>query len=213
MDFVTISKTISYLLRHGAKDEGLNVSRDGFITIDDLIQALYDKNGITVSHFIIQRIVDNDEKNRFFIKDNLIRENQGHSKRMDIKVELREIQPFELETIVHGTYKNHLKNIMTSGLNSGTRDHIHCVKSVKQELMRPNCNARVYINVQKAMDDGIKFYESKNGVVLTPGVDQVLAPKYLSVKAKNSSGEWKNWYLDYKPKEYGSVQILKKKSI
>jgi 2'-phosphotransferase len=207
MDFITISKTISYILRHGAKEK---VSRDGFMTIDDLIQALYDKNYITVSHFIIQQIVDNDEKNRFYIKDNLIRANQGHSRRMDIKVELREIQPFELVNIVHGTYKKHLKNIMTNGLNSGTRDHIHCVKDTKQELMRPNCNARVYINVQKAMDEKIKFYESKNGVVLTSGIDNVLAPKYLSVKAKNASGEWENWYIDFKEKEYGSVQILKK---
>ena len=34
---VRISKTLSYILRHGAQKEGLEMRSDGFIKLDDLV--------------------------------------------------------------------------------------------------------------------------------------------------------------------------------
>ncbi len=34
---VQFSKTMTYLLRHGAIKEGLNISQDGFVKLDDLL--------------------------------------------------------------------------------------------------------------------------------------------------------------------------------
>ncbi|XP_022447369.2 tRNA 2'-phosphotransferase 1 isoform X3 [Delphinapterus leucas] len=46
--------------------------------------------------------------------------------------------------------------------------------------MRPNCEVAVFINGPLALADGIPFFRSANGVILTPGnADGVLPPKYF----------------------------------
>lgn len=37
---VRISKTMSYILRHGAKDQGLQMRPDGFVRVDDLVSHI-----------------------------------------------------------------------------------------------------------------------------------------------------------------------------
>nr|XP_023415419.1 tRNA 2'-phosphotransferase 1 isoform X2 [Loxodonta africana] len=46
--------------------------------------------------------------------------------------------------------------------------------------IRPNCEVAVFINGPLALADGIPFFRSANGVILTPGnADGVLLPKYF----------------------------------
>jgi 2'-phosphotransferase len=46
--------------------------------------------------------------------------------------------------------------------------------------MRPNCELAVFINGPLALADGIPFFCSANGVILTPGnSDGFLLPKYF----------------------------------
>ncbi|KAF6334609.1 tRNA phosphotransferase 1 [Rhinolophus ferrumequinum] len=46
--------------------------------------------------------------------------------------------------------------------------------------MRPNCEVAVFINGPLALADGIPFFRSANGVILTPGnADGFLLPKYF----------------------------------
>lgn len=46
--------------------------------------------------------------------------------------------------------------------------------------MRPNCQVAVFINGPLALADGIPFFRSANGVILTPGnADGFLLPKYF----------------------------------
>jgi 2'-phosphotransferase len=62
-----------------------------------------------------------------------------------------------------------------------SRKHIHFAKSLDAVSgKRSDCNLLVYVDMAKAMDDGIVFYESSNGVILTEGIDGILDPKYLS---------------------------------
>lgn len=44
---------------------------------------------------------------------------------------------------------------------------------------RATCNLLIYLDLPKAMEDGILFYRSANDVILTEGVDGVVAPKYF----------------------------------
>lgn len=58
------------------------------------------------------------------------------------------------------------------------RKHIHIAKSLEAKSgKRSNCTLLVYIDMDAAMHDGIQFYESANGVILTEGP---LQPKYLT---------------------------------
>ena len=61
-----------------------------------------------------------------------------------------------------------------------SRKHIHIAKSLSAKSgKRSNCDLIVYIDMKGAMADGIKFYESQNGVILTEGNNGVLHPRYL----------------------------------
>ena len=64
-----------------------------------------------------------------------------------------------------------------------SRKHIHLAKSLDAKSgKRNNCNLLVYVNINDAMKDGITFYESANGVILTEGINGVIPSKYLSFK-------------------------------
>jgi 2'-phosphotransferase len=133
----------------------------------------------------IQRIVAADNKGRMGLVQRegiwYIRANQGHSKDVgeqldDSKTMTRITEP--IEGVFHGTYMQHKESIEKNGLHSGGRKHIHIAKSAEARSgQRKDCDLIVYIDMKSAMEDGIIFYESENGVILTEGV---LPPKYLT---------------------------------
>lgn len=62
------------------------------------------------------------------------------------------------------------------------RQHIHCAKGMPGEVisgMRESSKVVIEIDVAKAMKDGIKFFESENGVILSAGIDGIIAPQYF----------------------------------
>lgn len=46
---VRISKTLSWLLRHGAQDEGLVMRKDGYVKVVDLVRAAFVKTRLSDS--------------------------------------------------------------------------------------------------------------------------------------------------------------------
>ena len=182
---------MSYLLRHGAVKEGLEMSQDGFIRIDDLLKH---KN---MNKFSIEQILETVEKcpkKRFFIKTEsnthekevvYIRANQGHSMQ-NIEIDLIEIKDSnELKTIIHGTYYRSWDQIKVEGLSKMERQHIHFSTDMPGSDgvisgMRGNCQVAIFINLEKALNDGIKFFKSENNVILCPGNETgFLLPKYF----------------------------------
>jgi 2'-phosphotransferase len=178
------SKRLSYLLRHGAQKEGLEMDAKGFVLIDDLIRKIPDLN---IEDLL--EIVNRDQKGRFYIIDGMIRANQGHS--LDVKVEMELIKdPLDIPTVIHGTFKSNWESIKSFGL---TRQHIHFAVGMIGEDgvvsgMRKSCDLFIYINAKKCMEDGIKFYRSANNVILSAGIDGIIDCKYFDcVKDRQGS--------------------------
>ncbi|GAA6007828.1 hypothetical protein JCM10207_004889 [Rhodosporidiobolus poonsookiae] len=185
------SKTLSYILRHGAAKEGLKLREDGFVRVEDLMKRPKLK-GCDME--TLERIVRDNAKQRFSLrpeptgeggKDELwIRANQGHS----IKVEALELKPVEkaedVPVMVHGTYFRLWPAIEKEGLKVMTRNHIHCAIGLAGDNgvisgMRTNCDLFIYLDVPQLLADSIPVYTSTNNVVLTAGVDGVVPPKYF----------------------------------
>jgi 2'-phosphotransferase len=184
---VQFSKAMTYLLRHGAEKEGLNISQDGYIALDDILKH---KNLRKAKKEDLIKIVENCPKQRFSIKhsdDNVlyIRANQGHSIQ-NLELQMTEITEMDnLEEALHGTYYKAWELIKTEGLRKMTRQHIHFSEDFpgsKEVIsgMRGNCQIAVYIDIKECLNDGIKFYRSENNVILSPG-DQMgfIRPKYF----------------------------------
>ena len=68
-----------------------------------------------------------------------------------------------------------------------TRNHIHMSQGYNAlSGMRKSCDLFIEIDVEKAMKDGIIFYQSENGVILTSGLNGFLDKKYFKiVKSKD----------------------------
>ena len=188
-NLIKTSKKLSKILRHSAKSRGLNIDNGGWIKLDDILKCSEFKN-ITIED--IMYIVDNNDKKRFSVEARnsiiYIKANQGHSiKSINDDLLLNEItDPNYIKFAVHSTFKKSLKLIKENGLSKMNRNHIHMAKSKEVKSgVRKNANVFIYIDVTSAINDGIKFYESDNGVILSPGMDGIIPSKYfLSIEYK-----------------------------
>ena len=179
------SKKLSYILRHGIIEQGLSITNDGYVDIEHLLN-LDILNGWNFN--TINDIVKNDNKNRYSLikKDDkyFIRANQGHSTQVGSLINdnllLDEIT-IPIEDCFHGTFVTFLDSIKKEGLKVMNRKHIHIARNLNAKSGKRNsCNVLVYIDMKKAMKDGIKFYKSLNDVILTTGINGILAPQYFS---------------------------------
>ncbi|KAJ1976084.1 tRNA 2'-phosphotransferase [Dimargaris verticillata] len=185
-----ISKSMSYILRHGAEKEDIPMRADGFVAVTDLLQHQSLRKCTLET---LQQVVANDNKQRYTLvqlpagerNQWFIRANQGHSLLVS-DLALAKIQSStEIPVAIHGTYTRFWPSIEKEGLKRMSRNHIHLAPDVPGSAgvisgMRLNCEVYIYIDVAKAMADGIEFYRSQNGVILTAGQDGVLAPQYFA---------------------------------
>jgi len=183
------SRLIVTILRHTASNYNLNMDSNGFIDVDSLLKIPKLKD-LTIDE--LKNIVNNCNKKRMILKEKYgklyIAANQGHS----IKIESEILTPITLENfnlykkkdIVHGTYFNVIEKIKAEGLNKMERIHIHFTTNLDVSKvvsgMRKSSEVFIFIDLEKTLKDGFKFYESPNGVILTPGDDKGFLPtKYF----------------------------------
>ncbi|KAF7728379.1 tRNA 2'-phosphotransferase 1 [Apophysomyces ossiformis] len=181
---VRLSKQLSYILRHGAIKEKLQLTAEGYVRLDDLL-ARPKLKGVTFE--AIDHVVRTNDKKRFQMKceDDIwwIRATQGHSLRQLGNMDLI-LCTEALPIVVHGTYLERWSSIQRQGLKTMSRNHIHLAPGLPSDEgvisgMRTTSEVFIYIDMAKALADGIQFYRSVNNVILTQGQDGVLAPCYF----------------------------------
>lgn len=181
-----VSINLSKILRHQAENRNLKINDGGWVKLDDILRCKEFK-GISIDE--INYIVENNNKKRFstnIVNDILyIRANQGHSinkiKDENLLTEIKDIN--YINNVVHSTFRKNLDLIKKNGLCKMKRNHIHFAKTKNVSSgIRKNAEVYIYIDVVKAMNDGIKFYESSNGVILSPGIGKegIISYKYFS---------------------------------
>ena len=181
-----VSMSLSKILRHQAVNRNLNIDQGGWIKLDEIMKLNEFKN-ISIDN--IMYIVENNNKKRFSLESRngkiYIRANQGHSiDNIKDDLLLEEIKDIDyINNVVHSTFKKNYKLIKNDGLCRMSRNHIHFAKSKNVSSgIRKNAEVYIYIDVKRAMENGIKFYESDNGVILSPGLgeDGIIIPEYFS---------------------------------
>jgi 2'-phosphotransferase len=194
---VSISKALTYLLRHGAEKEGLDMRADGYVLVDEILNHKTIKSK-KVNLELLNKIVETNDKKRFELatieneksggkKELFIRATQGHTlKNIDDEKLLKKIEDFKAyPVVVHGTYFKFWSSIKAEGLKSMSRNHIHLAPGIPGEKdvvsgMRSSCDVIIEIDMEKAINDKIEFFVSSNNVILTKGIDGVLPMKYFS---------------------------------
>ncbi|KAI7863387.1 phosphotransferase KptA/Tpt1 [Spinellus fusiger] len=184
---IRLSKVLSYMLRHGAIKENLPLRSDGYLALSALVLQLAHSKLRHVTPEQVQWVVKVNDKQRFHLLHEQdqwwIRANQGHT--IEIKDLVLERIDTDVFAAIHGTTYANWELIKTEGLKTMARQHIHLGAAMpnKNKILsgiRPTSEVFIHIDTQKAKADGIEFYRSQNGVILTQGKDKTLAPIYFA---------------------------------
>ncbi|KAF1979333.1 hypothetical protein BU23DRAFT_549336 [Bimuria novae-zelandiae CBS 107.79] len=243
-----VSRKVSWLLRHGANQEGLKLGKGGYVGVHEALNTR-SLTQLKVSFAELRDVVKTNDKQRFsmVLKERLekvseeeakkaaaeeasaegeeeedpskwmIRANQGHSIKVDTEGLLTPISVEKgnvPDVVVHGTDEHAWNLILKSGgLRRMGRNHIHFASGLPAGFkaldepasagepekeappvisgMRKSAIVLVYVDIQAAMQAGIKFFVSENEVILTEGNEQGFLPYefFKRVENRKKSGD------------------------
>lgn len=198
---VRLSKKLSTLLRHRAHLNNITMTADGFVAVPALL-ALPQFAQVTPAD--LARVVAVDSKRRFTLVDDRIRANQGHSLEGVVTADallthLSAVDAAAHPVCVHGTSMGAWGGIRVDGLRKMGRLHVHFARGLPGESgvlsgFRASWEVLVYVDVARAIDEGVEFFLSENGVLLTPGIfykgnEGVVPPHLFEKVVERRSGK------------------------
>lgn len=172
VDQTSLSKTISYALRHAPHEFGLELDEQWWTSIEQLIEALSMKSleYTEVDQALIEEILQNMEKKRWEIKGERIRAMYGHSVPEKIKY-TPTIPPLHL---YHGTSEESYELIKQGGLKSMSRQYVHLTTDPDLAIIVARRHTKnpvlLTIKAQDANLGGIEFYSPSEGIWLAEAV-------------------------------------------
>lgn len=206
---VQLSKALSNVLRHTALSMGVQIRKDGFCKVAEIVAlSQFQKSDCTQAD--IQSIVRGNDKARFELReesgDVLVRAVQGHSMKVveddSLLQRLSADDPDLPEICVHGTYRRCYEDILKDGLRAGgsrcgnaKRNHVHFAPFEPGDGrvisgMRYNCEVAIYLNLQMAMSEGVPFFRSTNQVILSPGINGIVQAKFFTRVKDLQNAQW-----------------------
>ena len=181
-----LSKALSYILRHGAIENKLQMDSKGFVLLDDVLNCGPIKKHKASKNHVYQVVEDNNKK-RFELSTNennkeIIRAVQGHTIKEVKNEDALELIPniYYFPFIIHGTYFEPWKFIKETGLNKMARNCIHfAIGENVISGMRYNVDLIVEINGPLCVAHGIQLFISTNKVILSPGIEGSIPTKFF----------------------------------
>lgn len=162
----TISKFLSLVLRHAPETIQLQLDKNGWANVDELIIQSH-QFGKEFDFGLLEEVVETNDKKRFTFNEDLtkIRANQGHS--IDVELNLKESEPKDF--LYHGTVEKFIDSIKKEGLQKMSRQYVHLSKDKETAIKVGSRRGKpivLKINAPKMFLDGYKFYLSENNVWL-----------------------------------------------
>lgn len=173
---ITVSKFLSYVLRHKPEAAGISLDPNGWAGVEELIAGVSKTHPINFE--LLEMIVKTDEKQRYSFNEDrsMIRANQGHS--VDVDVELEKIVPPRY--LWHGTAEKYVDSIDENGLIPKTRLYVHLSSDIEtaRKAGARRGKAVVYrIDALRMHQQGIEFFRSANHVWLVKSVPKTYLEK------------------------------------
>ncbi len=180
MDYMKLSKEVSYALRHAPWEYELELDEEGFVPIDQLLHSLNSSNEYDrdITKEDLEYIILNSDKKRHEIIGDKIRALYGHS--VPNKIEKTKALPPDI--LYHGTANRFVDSILKDGLLPMNRQYVHLSVDVDTATLvgkrRDDKPVILKIDAKKASEDGIVFYIGNDKVWLT----DKLPAKYITLK-------------------------------
>lgn len=170
------SRWLAYVLRHAPHEYGLHMDSEGWVDVQQLISV---DSGYCLTHDVVTRIVEEDDKQRYQLNDTgtMIRAVQGHT------ATARDYQPEVPPSVLyHGTKQKSLCGILCNGLLPMQRHHVHMSADVAtaEEVANRRKGVSVILQIDSlaAHSQGVTFYRSENGVWLCGSIP----PEFIAIK-------------------------------
>jgi putative RNA 2'-phosphotransferase len=173
------SRRLSWLLRHGAGEVGIEMDAAGWAPIAEVLRAL------GMSRAAFDAAVERNDKARLEVRGARVRACQGHSlEGMPVTREALEASwaPFEGDAPVwHGTRVAAIAGIAAAGILPGARTHVHLAPAIDSVVgKRAAVDVMLEIAPDRLRARGFALFQSPNGVVLArevpPGCIAGLTP-------------------------------------
>ena len=169
-EIIKTSKFLSLILRHEPERAGLKLGEAGWVSVDELLQAV-NSHGVTLTLDQLKHIVATSDKKRFAFSDDgqRIRASQGHS----VDVDLQYPPQMPPEILYHGTAARFLDSIRQHGLQKMERHDVHLSAETKLTLQVGGRHGKPALLTIRAGDmhrAGFVFRCSANGVWLVDHV-------------------------------------------
>ena len=174
----TLSRFLSFLLRHRPDAVGLTMDEQGWVSIDELLEKSA-AAGTQLGREEVLRAVETNDKKRFTLSSDRqrIRAAQGHSIRVNLGLPHRRPPA----SLYHGTATHFLSAILSKGIRPLSRRHVHLSanpETARRSGQRHGNPVVLVVQAIRMYADGFLFYQAENGVWLTDQVpaEYVVAP-------------------------------------
>lgn len=159
MDYLKLSKEVSFALRHAPWEYELELDDLGWVKTAQLIDALQQsKKWSNLTEDDLYKMMELSDKKRHEIADGKIRAFYGHSTPKHI--EKKPMQPPSV--LYHGTAKRHISKIMKEGLLPQRRQYVHLSvdKDTALQVGKRHDENPILLQVdaKQAYDQGVLFY-------------------------------------------------------
>jgi putative RNA 2'-phosphotransferase len=166
----SISKFLSFVLRHQPEAAGVTLDSAGWVEVDRLLASCAAR-GRRITRAELEEVVATSPKQRFALSDDgaRIRANQGHS--VDVSLGYEPAEPPDV--LFHGTVRRALPSIREKGLVRMERHHVHLSPDEATAVKvggRHGTPVVLRIDARAMRQAGHVFYCTPNGVWLTDAV-------------------------------------------
>jgi len=171
-DLKSISKFLSYVLRHHPESINLELDKNGWAEVSDLIRKAQNK-GKSINNTLLDEVLQQGGKRRFVLSEDgkYIRAGYGHSIDVDLQLEPREPP----EHLYHGTADRNVASIKREGIHSANRNFVHLSakeSDARDVGSRHGSPVILAVNAADMHKAGHQFYQSESeaGIWLTTTV-------------------------------------------
>ncbi|WP_434753241.1 RNA 2'-phosphotransferase [Paenibacillus amylolyticus] len=176
MDYMKLSKELSYALRHAPWEYELELDEEGWVDIPQLLIALHESpKWREVTEEDLEQMIAGSEKKRHEINAGRIRALYGHSTPQKIS----KIATQPPEWLYHGTPGHAVASIMEHGLQPRQRQYVHLSadRNTARQVGLRRDDHPVILRVQagQAERDGILFYHGNENIWLA----DVIPARYI----------------------------------
>lgn len=180
MEKEKLSKIISHALRHKPEYYNLKLSKNGWVSIDELVKGIKAKNieYLSLEADSIIKLVIEATKKRHEISNGQIRALHGHS----LKIQNEAPLVIPSSKLFHATAIKYWDKIKKDGLDKMGRNFVHLsiLKPYAVEVAKKKYRniALLQIDAVKASEDGILFYSNDKGLTF---LCEHVSPQYISI--------------------------------